>query len=361
MQRLLKRAGPALRWLKPYPFEIYTFAVAAVTIVWLRALGLRLDWQTFDWTLRPLFRSIPRLLLLGIGLQLVWQAGHAALARRLDPLRSYLQQIARPGWLGLWLRLLIAYGLTNYVYFWIKVSVPLLNSRLWDAELWRLDRLLHLGISPSVFLVELFDETPLVPLLDAWYGIWIPSVMAIIAFFVCLARADQRRSFMFSCCFLWTAGALLYLAFPTLGPTYTNREVFVHVLDEMPGATGGQAALLENYQKVLAGRSGVLKSFNPTRGIAALPSLHVAGHFLFMLWARRFARPLYTPLLVATLLTFLGSVVSGWHYAVDGYLGMLLAYLAYRLALRFEPVEETATAPAPKAAGDGEPIAVTHA
>jgi membrane-associated phospholipid phosphatase len=67
-----------------------------------------------------------------------------------------------------------------------------------------------------------------------------------------------------------------------------------------------------------------------------MPSLHVGGHWLLMLWARRLARPLFMPAVVGTFLTFLGSLVTGWHYAVDGYIGIVLAQTAYWLALFFE-------------------------
>ena len=146
---------------------------------------------------------------------------------------------------------------------------------------------------------------------------------------------------MLSCVLLWGVGTWIYLSVPVLGPCYTQPELFAEVAQEMPAATGGQAVLWENYQKVLAGRSGRLGSFNPTRGIAALPSLHVGAHFLFALWARRYARPLWVPFLLGTLLTYLGSLVTGWHYAVDGYVGLALAYGAYRLSLRLEPIPET--------------------
>ena len=61
------------------------------------------------------------------------------------------------------------------------------------------------------------------------------------------------------------------------------------------------------------------------------------GALLYLLGPalRRFARrhPLRVPYLVATLVMFVGSVATGWHYAIDGYAGILLAWLVFRLAL----------------------------
>jgi hypothetical protein len=331
--------------LRPYPFEIVVAVVFVAAFLALRGAGLRLDWNAAVYTFRPFLKEAPKLLLLGIALQVGWRAAAgllrgAGLRGTSAALRSYLADVARPGWWLLWLRLYVAYALVNYVYFWVKVSVPLLHGRLVDPALWRIDRILHFGFSPNVLLVELFAGTPLVPLLDGWYGIYILTVMWVIAFYACALRSDLRRSFLLSCILLWLIGPALYLGLPALGPVYTDPEVFEPTLADMPGARDGQAALWENYQKVIAGRSGPLRSFNPTRGIAALPSLHVGAHFLFLLWARRFHRPLFALWAVGTLLTFFGSVISGWHYAVDGYVGILVAWLSYLAALRLEPVAD---------------------
>ncbi|HVS64896.1 MAG TPA: phosphatase PAP2 family protein [Thermoanaerobaculia bacterium] len=332
---------------RPFPYELVALGLFCVAFVGLRAAGLRLDWTAAVYTFRPFVREAPKLLLLGIALQLGYRlvvrlAGGGGVPASIAALRAYLAEIVRPGWWLLWLRLYVAYALVNYVYFWVKVSVPLLHGRLFDPALWRVDRTLHLGLSPNVLMVELFAGTPLVGLLDRWYAIYILTVMWTIAFYACERRSDLRRSFLLSCILLWIAGPALYLSLPALGPVYTDPEVFEEVLVDMPRAVGGQEVLWENYQKVVAGRTGPLRAFNPTRGIAALPSLHVGAHFLFLLWARRFHRPLYAFWALGTLLTFFGSVVSGWHYAVDGYLGILLGLAVYLVARRLEPVEEPA-------------------
>ena len=126
------------------------------------------------------------------------------------------------------------------------------------------------------------------------------------------------------------------VALPALGPIYAYNEIFQDIIPELPKAEAGHRMLWDNYQTVMAGRTGSLKQFNPTRGIAALPSLHVGAHWLLMLWCRRFVRPLFAPALIAVLLTFFGSIVTGWHYAIDGYVGVGLAQLSYWTAVRTE-------------------------
>lgn len=56
------------------------------------------------------------------------------------------------------------------------------------------------------------------------------------------------------------------------------------------------------------------------------------NRFLLALWARRRHRPLSVLFTVLTAATFVGSLVTGWHYAVDGYTGLLLAWAGARLS-----------------------------
>ncbi len=338
------------RWFL-FPFELYTLGVLAASFVYLRGSGLRFDWVTLEYTLGPMLRRLPASLALGIGLQLTFHL----LARR--SWRDYLGRVLSLPWLLLWLRIYAACLLWNYIYFWLKVYVPLLNGQLWDHQLWELDATLHLGVSPSVFLVEALKGSWALSWLDRWYGVWITTIYGAVCFFSADPRDDVRRSFTLACVALWTTGAVLYVAVPALGPIYVFTELWAPLRSQLPSADAGQAVLWENYQKLLALRqSGIWTSFNPTRGIAAMPSLHVGGHFLLALWSRRtLGRPFALACGIATLLTFLGSLATGWHYAIDGYVAILLAWLATRLALVLEPVAT------PPAGGSAPPVAASPA
>lgn len=314
----------------PYPFEVVSLVGLVTAVAFLRGRGLRIDWVTFDYTIPPLLVPMAQSFLVGI----VLHAGWVALRR--DSVRRYLRAVVKPGWLLLLTRLWIACLAFTYTYFWLKVCVPLVNPRLWDGLFWRLDIALHLGFSPNLFLARLVQGTPVAALLDLWYALWLPSVTYGIAFFVASVGARTRRRFVLSCILTWSIGAWLYVALPALGPVYAFQQALREVPIATPRAVGGQGLLWENYQKVVAGRSGPLRQFNPTRGVAAFPSLHVGGHWLLMLWVRRRMRPLFAVAAVGTLLTFLGSLVTGWHYAVDGYAGILVAQFAYWAALRLE-------------------------
>jgi len=331
------RARSALRRLPLYPYEWVCLLLTVGSIGFLRYRGMRIDWRTVEYTVYPMVRALPQPLLLGVGLQLV------VLLLLRKPLSEFLSALRTWRWWALWLRLWIVCMALTYTYFWVKVCVPLLRTDLYDPALWKLDRWLHFGLSPSVFATALFEHSSVAGWLDRWYGLWTPSVLVMLAFFTASTDALLRRRFMLSCVFLWGLGCWLYVALPALGPIFYVPELWQEIAGRIPSANAMHGLLWANYQKMLAGRNGVLREFNPIYAIAAMPSLHVGAHALFAVWSWRHARPVALVFVVATFLTFVGSLVTGWHYAVDGYVGILLAFASYRLAFAFERDRETAS------------------
>ncbi|MFQ5351350.1 MAG: phosphatase PAP2 family protein, partial [Thermoanaerobaculia bacterium] len=242
-------AAPGRRHWRPYPFEIAAWASLVIAVLFLRAHGLKsIDWTAIEYTVPPLFRPTVQVFLAGPLLYGVYWL----LRRR--PLKEYLRRIATPAWLLLWLRLWLTCFVFTYAYFWLKVSVPLINYRLWDHELWALDRAMHLGVSPSILLTELFQGTALVAPLEVWYGWWLPTMMFGLGFFCAAPDAGTRRRFMLSTVLIWTLGPWIYMAAPALGPIYVYGDTWGEIAPQLPRAQSTQAMLGQNYQIVLAGR-----------------------------------------------------------------------------------------------------------
>jgi hypothetical protein len=327
--------------LRPYPFEVVALGAALVTIVFLRLRGLHYGWNTVEFLFPPLLRGLPRFFVVGVTLRA---------AQRLvsgGSVRDYLRTVFRRRWLLLFLRCWLASLFLVYGYTWLKVSIPLLRTSLFDPQLWQLDRLIHFGVSPSVLAIGLTAGTPLAPFLDRYYGLWVPTLPILMGFFFALDRDDLRRNFALAAAVLWSAGAWIYFAVPVLGPCFASPDLLDPIRDQLPRAVATQRALWDHYLMMVRGRSGGLTGFQPMYGVAALPSLHVGAHALLAFWARRHERWLFVPAAVVTALTLFASVVTGWHYAIDGYAGILLAWLAVRLADRFDPVERPAAGGAP--------------
>jgi len=321
-----RRFRPRLFW-----FERVALAMVLATILTLWLRGRPLDASAFLYIAQVVAKRMPGLLVAGFLCQL------AAAAWRRE-VRVYLRAVGSLQSLLLLARAWLALAAVTFAYTYLKVNVPWLNDRLFDGTLERLDRALHFGFSPSVFAVELVGGTILAPLLDVYYLLWLTTILLFQSATFWSAGLSRRRNFLLACGLLWFAGAWLYVALPAVGPCYATPDVYAGVRNELPNATALQARLWRNHEQVVASRDGRRREIQPLLAVAAMPSLHVGGHWLLALWARRHARRLFLPFALATGLTFLGSLVTGWHWAVDGYAGMLLAWGAVALADRWEPV-----------------------
>lgn len=327
-----------LRWRGLHPFELVALAFFVSVAVTLRLRGFALDAASALYIAKVVGGQLPSLLALGFGLQLV-----GALTRRAA--RVWLRSAFSPPSLLLLLRSWFALALVTYAYTFLKLSVPVIRTRIFDAGLEQLDRLVHFGLAPTVFAAELARGTLLAPWLDGYYMFWLTSVLVVQSTLFWSADFGRRRNFLLACALLWSAGGWLYVALPALGPCYATPEVYAAIRTETPQAANLQVQLGRNYRAVVASRDGSRREIQPLFAIAAMPSLHVGGHWLFALWARRHARRLFLPFAIATGLTFFGSLVTGWHWAVDGYAGMLLAWGAVALADRWDPVPSETVEP----------------
>jgi hypothetical protein len=227
---------------------------------------------------------------------------------------------------------LIAVAMTALAvaFMWTKVMIPVMNPRLWDPLLADLDRALCLGVNPTEFLLTVFEGAPglAATFVDVCYSGFVLCMQLVAAWFLVDPRPGHRRSFAVCLVTLWMLGGWWHLAMPSLGPAYCFSDLPPRIARVFPLAGQTQQALLDNYRAVhrLAAGSGAM--ITPALAIAAIPSLHVGVLALYYLWARVVGSRLRPFLLAMTLLTWLGSVATGWHWAIDGLAGIAVALAA---------------------------------
>jgi hypothetical protein len=321
VRRLLRLPPPRL-------YEFLLLADVAVVVVLLRGraridlgvVGTLLDMRSFVVFLAPI-------LLGGILARSVLAARRG---RRRGAAR--LRALLRPRSLFDLVRFLVAMALTSYAYSWLKMALPLLRPDvLYDPVLFRLETALHLGVNPGRFLQGLFPYPALWHALDAYYGSFILTVMAGLAWFAAALSARDRARFAAGFSFLWVLGAWFYFAVPSLGPCYVLKDDYTEVRAAMPRQSATMDLLFAHYGRVRSlRRRPEGTDLSPYLGIAAMPSLHVGAQAFLMFFARRRSRALFALFAILTAVTFLTSVVSGWHYAVDGYAALLLAWVCAR-------------------------------
>lgn len=315
---------------RPYFFEI--FAVANFIVI-----------QALLWPMPAPLLTLPRALWT-VMLAFLVQAAigvviRALIARWRHDLPAYIAIIRSPGWIVDTLRLAIASALFIHAYGWIKLAIPLLHPRLFDQELWDLDAKLLAGHSPNEFFLALFSEPPMLRAIDWSYAnIFFASLVIATLIFGSAPSRDVRVAFMNSNVVLWLAGAWLYVAVPSLGPAFAFPAVWQPLSALLDRTQTLQRLLMTNYHNLMLLAHGVRRPINLFFGVAAFPSLHVAFQMLLFLWTRRVWRAGQVIFGVFVVAILLGSMVTGWHYLIDGVAGIALACLCYWLfAIRFAP------------------------
>jgi len=248
--------------------------------------------------------------------------------------RAYLNVIRSPGWIADTLRMIVFGSLLSHVYGWIKVTVPLFHAHRFDQELWNLDRTLFFGYSPNILFLNIFSSVPVLKAIDFSYAmIFVCSLTIAFGFFLSSPSRRLRVAFVTGNTLLWLAGAWLYLLVPSLGPVYGFPEIWFAYSEALGRTQHLQALLMKNYENVLKVRT-TGGEVSALFGIGAFPSLHVAFQTYVLLWMRKLWTYGEIVFGVFLLAIFLGSIVTGWHYMIDGIAGIALAALAWFVPMK---------------------------
>jgi hypothetical protein len=174
--------------------------------------------------------------------------------------------------------------------------------------------------------------------IQAFYvPIWVAVLLYSQALIPLFARKKMIGKFFTATLSTWFLGGFViaYLL-PTAGPIFAHladaelgsrflplQEKLGELLAKDAPFRRGPEYLLEGTQSPTAYYGG---------GISAMPSMHVAVAVLYMLAAR--GTWLLVPSCIFAAVIFVGSVHSGYHYAVDGVVAALIALLCWRGAER---------------------------
>jgi len=205
-----------------------------------------------------------------------------------------------------------------------KSAIPRLHPYTWDPALVSLDRTLHFGSDPWRVLQPLIATPFITVVLDLAYGLFVPIQVGVVLWQTWSTDRPLRARFFLAYVLVWALlGTLVAIALASGGPCFYGRltglddpfRPLTNYLTTVSATYHLQALDLQqmlwlNYTHSLG---------EPFAGISAMPSLHVGMPVLFTLIGWRTDRRLGVIFLAYTILSFLGSVHLGWHYAVDGY------------------------------------------
>lgn len=227
-----------------------------------------------------------------------------------------------------------------------KSMIPELKPFAYDPLLSALDRSLHGGFAPWELTHALFGGPMATAAINAAYNLWF-FIMWVFLFLQVVRVGNPRERIQFIVAYMlcWAViGSLFAYLLSSAGPCYFGRVVVgmadpyaplmarlqaIHQEFEATGSYFGVWALgTQNLLWDLAMKSET----HIGSGISAMPSMHVAIATLMALAAFRIRRWLGWVMVGYAAIIQIGSVHLGWHYALDGYLSVLLTILLWRLA-----------------------------
>jgi hypothetical protein len=313
-----ENAGAALRLsvltrMRDYPELFFTGFMIAVTALFSVLLDLTFNLPSGE---RAAFVGVHYLYpLLGLGL---WAALAAVGQRR------------RVG--SIFLIALPCYAIVLLCHFNLKLWSPHINPALWDDFFWMTDE----AVRPLVDASYAFREAiaPFLPYDSNAYMIAFIAMFYMSFCYHAIKAPHTFRTLFLAALFLQGLGALAYLVMPALGPFLYETG-----LETLP--TSAQSSMHAAWEANVAGGKDWLAANGSqylTVGLAAMPSLHAGGSFLFVYFAWRYGRILLVPYVPLFIYLNVTAIASRWHYVIDLPVGIALAAFCCWLAQKLAPV-----------------------
>jgi hypothetical protein len=206
-------------------------------------------------------------------------------------------------------------AIPNVVPFWADGPVASLERTAIGEDAWRLAQHLF-GWAMSLF--------------DTLYLLWFPIQLVALYAVMTLRPSTKKAQALVSYFVLWLAvGLFAATAFSSAGPIFYDRifgsQVFADLRPSLASLNAN--GVLAASDRLWSAHEGLSHSVGA--GISAMPSLHVAC----AVWLALIVRALMPRLQVLgwtyAVLIWIGSVILGWHYALDGPAGAIGAILVW--------------------------------
>lgn len=222
-------------------------------------------------------------------------------------------------------------------FLYNKMRIPEIAGFRWDQAFAQMDYRIF-GVHPWRLLQPVFGHPAVTVALDLLYSLWVPLVFLFWSGLFASRRVDPDL-----CRRFWTATVLAWLILglglatllSSAGPVY-----FDTVLPQLVSPYAGLERYLAETDRLFPLSSSLAKDYlwsihaghlDEPGGISAMPSMHNAQCALFAAAAYAVDRRFGHVMLAYAAAIFLGSIHLGWHYAVDGIVGVAGALLIWFL------------------------------
>lgn len=232
---------------------------------------------------------------------------------------------------------LSGFALFIFSYSTVKTRIPEIIPYAFDETFMSWDRALFFGHDPWTVFAWIYEIPTLIYAMDFIYDIWAVLLVGIwtLCFILTKPAAAARFRFPLALMLTWFIGGNIAAIFmSSAGPCYYGAvteladpyAVQMAILSDLSThsflrAVTYQDMLWEVYESPSLGLGG----------ISAMPSMHCATSFLFVLLAWKHKVLRYAAL-VFFIFILISSVVLAWHYLVDGLVAVPIAGAAWWMA-----------------------------
>lgn len=216
------------------------------------------------------------------------------------------------------IRIFIAFVISVYLHFNLKLWAQLINHRRYDSMYHMIDLKLSSAVSViSMFRMKIYEMFPFGT--NAYHDVFVS--MFILSFLLHALLNKKLEQVITATTVALTIGGITYSLAPAMGP-------FIFGFGINSTVTETQTHMWRFYQEFTRSNGLIYSNKYFCSAVAAMPSLHIANAAIFTFYALKeipLLTIIYIPLLAYLVID---AIALRWHYLIDIPAGILLMILS---------------------------------